>query len=223
MKLYKYRSLNNLEYTLDILLNERLHCAPYEKLNDPCEGLFLSVTRLGAGFGVSPFASFPFAGTRTIKKPQSVSELHIPEHTRVCSLSASLNDVRLWSHYADGHTGIAIEIDFDALDKQLHQVEYVDQLREFGNTALATPEPTEVLRLKTIHWSYEQEYRLIDKVDYFPITGRITGVYMGLRTSPLLQELLLRTLPEAIPVYTTKLNETSITVEPGNILTWPTL
>ena len=40
MKLYKYRSLHNLEFILDVLLNERLHCAPYTKLNGPFEGVF---------------------------------------------------------------------------------------------------------------------------------------------------------------------------------------
>ncbi len=38
MILYKYRALNSIEYTLDILLKERLYCSPYKDLNDPFEG-----------------------------------------------------------------------------------------------------------------------------------------------------------------------------------------
>ena len=42
MKLYKYRSLRrNLDFVLDILLNERLYCANYTALNDPLEGYYV--------------------------------------------------------------------------------------------------------------------------------------------------------------------------------------
>lgn len=47
------------------------------------------------------------------KSPKSISELPLFENKTVCSLTASLSDIRLWSHYADGHTGVAIEIDID--------------------------------------------------------------------------------------------------------------
>ncbi len=109
MKLYKYRSLTNLEYTFDILLNERLHCAPYDQLNDPFEGLFFSVAHWGGMSGIVAGSMMPGRGygfVPTVKSPRSLSELTIPGGTRVCSLSASLSDVRLWSHYADGHKRI---------------------------------------------------------------------------------------------------------------------
>ncbi|MEI8205410.1 MAG: hypothetical protein WCG03_00870 [Kiritimatiellales bacterium] len=55
MLLYKYRSLENFEYVLDIILNEHLHCAPYENLNAPFEGIFKAVHTapgtLGDGIG----------------------------------------------------------------------------------------------------------------------------------------------------------------------------
>ena len=35
MKLYKIPVAENLEYTLDLLLNERLHCAPYQQAKRP--------------------------------------------------------------------------------------------------------------------------------------------------------------------------------------------
>ena len=38
---YKYRSLSNLRYFLDILIYKRLYMASYSELNDPIEGAFV--------------------------------------------------------------------------------------------------------------------------------------------------------------------------------------
>ncbi len=210
MKLYKYRSLANLEYTLDILLNERLHCAPYDKLNDPLEGVFSWVVQANRSGG---FAS-ALPDDITFKQIKNISELSTPGDTRVCSLSASSGDVRLWSHYADGHKGIAIEINVEGMEDQLIDVVYVDRLKEFKDSLFSSaPKTAEILRIKTNHWAYEQEYRLISKETFIPIQGKISGVYFGLRTPELLQTLLLRTIPKKTPVYSTKLNEKTIEIE----------
>jgi hypothetical protein len=210
MRLYKYRSLEHIEYTLDILLNERLHCAPYEELNDPFEGIFHYVRK--------PGITHPLFGAGICAKtPRSISELPISGGKRVCSLSASSTDVRLWSHYANGHTGIAIEIDFDDIHEELHEVEYIKQLKEVsGAILLGGPESTEILRLKSHHWRYEKEYRIISSEEYYPVNEKITGVYFGLRTPQLMQEMFLNSLKKTIPVYTTKLNGKTIEIELNN-------
>jgi hypothetical protein len=214
MKLYKYRSLANLEWALDILLKEKLHCAPYDQLNDPCEGLFLSVAHIGsiAGFSMMPGRGYGY-GHHIVKSPKSLSELPIPGGTRICSLSASLSDVRLWSHYADGHKGIAIEIDFEGIESQPLEVEYVNQLKEIDNALSTGTETTEILRVKTNHWAFEKEFRIISKEEFIAVTGKISGVYFGLRTPELLQTTLLRSIPKTISVYSTKLNNNSIEIE----------
>ena len=194
MKLYKFRSLENLEFTLDILLNQRLHCALFEKLNDPLEGVFMWVFSGGGTLAGSALNEHALGGSIVMKTPTSISELHLFGDRKVCSLSASLNDVRLWSHYADGHTGIAIEIDIDESDSALHKVEYVDTLKEFSASILGGPRSEEVLKLKTTHWSYEHEYRIISSDDFYSVDGRITGIYLGLRTSELLRQALLGTV-----------------------------
>jgi len=216
MILYKYRSLEHLEYTLDILFNERLHCAPYEKLNDPFEGIFLSVRDISRAFGASPFLAVLSGAGMRVKTPQSISTLSSGDK-RVCSLSATATDVRMWSHYANGHKGIAIEIDFDEADEQLHEVEYVNQLKEHsGATLLGGPGSTEILRVKSHHWDYEKEYRIISKEEYYSVNKKIKGVYFGLRTPQLMQEMLLKSFGGTIPVYTTKLNAKTIKIELNN-------
>jgi len=215
MKLYKYRSLEQIEFTLDILLNERLHCAHYEKLNDPFEGLFLSVMHFD---GPLNFGMNIFGLNGTVKNPQTISELPILGSARVCSLSASNSDVRLWSHYANGHTGIAIEIEVDEEKEELHGVEYVKELKELTYSLLTTPKAEEILRVKSKHWDYESEYRIITDQEFYSIGKSITGIYLGLRTPLLLRQMLLKSVGDAIPVFTTKLNEKTIEIELNKVL-----
>jgi len=202
-----------MEYTLDILLNERLHCAVFDKLNDPFEGIFLSVMHTGAPLGAAPLGSTPLGGGMTIKTPQTISDLPIPGGTRVCSLSASGNDVRLWSHYANGHTGIAIEIEGDKNEDYLHEVEYVDQLKEFTYSLLSSPASTDILRIKSNHWSYEKEFRIISESDFYNISGKITGIYLGIRTSEVMTKMLQKSVGNSFPIYSTRLNEKTINIE----------
>jgi hypothetical protein len=221
MKLYKFRSLKDIEYSLDILLNERLHCVPYDKLNDPFEGVFVVVTHLGglANLGWGPARGY---GTHIYKKPSSIQQYKIPGGTRICSLSATRKDVRLWSHYADGHKGIAIEIEFDEKNDELFKVDYVRQLKEFGNSLLTSPlDSTEILKVKSFHWEYEEEFRLILNDEFYSIKGKITGIYFGLRTPSLLQELIMRAVGNRIPIFSTELIENTIEVEVDKKLNQP--
>lgn len=212
MKLYKYRALDHIEYTADILLNERLYCAPYHTLNDPFEGIFLSVTHWSGAVGGAPIGSVPIGGEYTSRDLQSISGLPIPGDIRVCSLSHSLSDVRLWSHYAGGHAGIAVEIEFDEQSDQLYEVNYVDQLKEFDLLHPATPNSTDILCIKSQHWDHEKEYRLISSAEYYSVRGNITGVYFGPRVEPVLQETVMRIVGEKFPAYSTKLNGADISV-----------
>lgn len=209
MKLYKYRSLKNIDHVLDILLNEQLHCAPLKSLNDPFEGIYVS---LSSGL---PIVGAYSVGTFGVveKKPKSISVLPELEGILICSLSSSPEDVRLWSHYANGHKGIVIEIELDKEEDHLFEVHYHEKLKELDDTISTSAEKTEILSHKTVHWKHEDEYRIITENEFHSIKGKISGVYLGLRTQKLLRKMLLRLIPNSIPVYSTKLNENTITVE----------
>lgn len=218
MKLYKYRSLANVDFTLDILINQRLHCAPFEKLNDPLEGIFVWVLRTGGALGTFPFNTIPIGRGATHRSARSVSDMKLLGHSRVCSLTNMLNDIRLWSHYADGHRGIAIEVDVEESDDMLHKVKYVDRLKESGVSLLTGPRSEEILCLKTRHWAYEQEYRIISSQEFYSVAGRITGVYFGLRASKLMETALLPSLPAGVPAYRVQLDEHKLEIIPGERL-----
>lgn len=210
MILYKFKSLHNIEYVFDILHNQRLFCTKYSSLNDPFEGLFLAIIPIGY---ISPFIK-----PHKYKKLKNIDDLTQLEHTKICSLSDNLNDVRLWSHYADGHRGIAIAIDFSNIESDLHKVKYSTELPEFGDTILTSPMPPQVLSIKTNHWEYEAEYRIIQDKDYYPINGRIKAIYAGQRITDFRIELLKKITPEGISIYDTKLNTEKVLIEPDKLL-----
>jgi hypothetical protein len=149
---------------------------------------------------------------------------------RICSLSSDLNDVRLWSYYADGHKGIVFEIDFSGLETKLHEVYYSEKLpwgvspQEVSVLLSEWTKPHDVLSRKTNHWKFESEYRIIDESKcleegkYFSIKGRIKTIYLGTRTSDIHRKLLTKIVPSEIPIYTTKINEKKIIVERDKLI-----
>ena len=230
MILYKYRSLANLEHVFDIILNQRLYCSTYPELNDPFEGIFetintrasLRLRALGT-LGGNPARIRGLA--ESLKTYNRVEDLgnNANGKIKICSLSSDLNDVRLWSYYADGHKGIVFEIDFSGLEKK-YKVTYSEKLPwgtlpQDGTILTGHTSPQEVLSRKTNHWVFESEYRIIDESEhleegkYFDIKGRIKAIYIGTRTSDIHRKLLNKIVPSEIPIYTTKINEKAIKVE----------
>ncbi len=202
MKLYKYRTLGaELQYALDILVHERLYCADYRALNDPLEG----VHRLAE-------QQHFVAGLGNFVEPEELRELQslTPDGAappRVCSLSGTADHFLLWSHYADGHRGVAIEVDLEAtFAGPLHPVEYAPDLPSYGRTILCGATVRDVLLHKTAHWAHEQEYRVVQNDEFFDIAGRITGLLLGMSIDPRQQELLERVVPPAIPIHPTTID-----------------
>lgn len=176
MKLYKYRSFNTPDFIEDILDKKRLFCPPYFSLNDPFEGQFL----LASSFAIDGSMQKPI---RAIT-PTSIDNLIDPESyftVRVCSLSSSLDDVRMWSLYAGSHTGIAIEIETDGMTQAPYKVDYNSSLFLFDKPQYAGPSIIQALSSKTDHWRYESEYRFITTEEYISIDGHIQRVILGPR------------------------------------------
>ena len=153
---------------------------------------------------------------------------------KICSLSSDLNDVRLWSYYADGHKGIVFEIDFSGLETKLHEVHYSEKLpwgvspqRKVSSLLSGWTKPHDVLSRKTNHWKFESEYRIIDESkyleegEYFDIKDRIRAIYLGTRTNdiyPNKVKLLKKIVPSEIPIYMTRINKEKVIVEPGECI-----
>lgn len=211
MILYKYRSLKNLDHILDIFVHSRLYCARYLEMNDPFEGLFSTTIHISPQERAKfPFFTLPdsFSVTKSVNDLFHSSK----DRIRICSLSSSMSDVRLWSHYADGNRGIVLEIDFSGLENVIHEVNYSDKLPSYGYTILTAPNPIEVLTQKTTHWSYESEFRIIHETEFFDIQKRMRAIYVGSRVSKTHLEFLDKMKPSKIPIIHTDIDPKSIEV-----------
>lgn len=211
MLLYKLRAFNSLDKLLDILLMERLYCAKYQDLNDPFEAMFhIQLPK------PQPFmCGLSRAGDPLVKmKTTTTVAKHFPSlpEQRVCSLSRDISDVRLWSFYAAGHTGVAIEIDFSDIEEKVNIVQYRPELPKFSNTLLSSPRIEDILTHKTAHWVYEDEYRILHADEYFPIKGMIKRVIAGPLASESNLEILRRALPQ-LQIIKAKLNPETVEVE----------
>ena len=71
----------------------------------------------------------------------------------------------------------------------------------------------EVLTKKTHHWEYEAEYRIVQFDEYYPITNRIKGVYLGFRIRPEDIQWMNNIVPHTIPMHIMGLNPRKVTVE----------
>lgn len=171
---YKYRSLEDFERFLDIIVNNRLYGAVYKSLNDPMEGKFnrdgLSKEDLD-----------------TIYKNLKV--------TRICSLLSKQNsqkfpdDYLMWSHYANSHTGCCIELKITNqynsgwILKEVNYTDIMPNVKGDGKNKIYG-----ILSVKTPLLNNEKEVRavkiynqktFIDNSPYYHI--KVQAVYLGYR------------------------------------------
>lgn len=174
MKLYKYHTINfNLLQSLRKQINwySKLHL-----LNDPYECFFID-------------------NTTTTAYKDFVSQLC------VCCFSKNMNEILMWSHYANNHKGVCIEfdiIDENVIKGQLMEVTYSNELSTLNNVertstghlSLNVSSNGKFLTTKFQNWSYEEEFRAyiicedansngMEK----PFLGSLTALYFGKNSS----------------------------------------
>jgi hypothetical protein len=191
-RLYKYRSLADDKQKArikDILVNHRIRFSRLSELNDPIEGK--PILQLGdwsssdyrAHFeewvystqrhmvNVPPKDAF-IRWVRSLTKDhheQYVQQINADNHAaiearwRILSLSATPSQDQMWSHYSDGHSGLALV--FDASHGEFGIAFKVHYVPERVPMDVTTQNLTEVLNAtiltKRSTWAYEEEYRCI--------------------------------------------------------------
>lgn len=195
MKLYKFKSLEHFDHIEDIVNNDRFYMANWRELNDPMEGHFTSI----------------YYNDDVNYKTLLRNFIDYKVSLRVCAFSEKIKPILLWSHYADQHRGIAIEIQFDWHHYQnLYKVNYVRRIPEIDFTH--NPTPMQVLTNKIQFWAYEREYRVIDESRYISI-GTITGIYFGVRTSDLNRQRIYNLVRNDINLFETKIDFNTNTIK----------
>lgn len=222
MLLYKYRSSEQLNFVADILVHERLFCSLTNELNDPFEGHCLYSRTLQ--MYEDEERTIPVTGKgRPAKAILTTPGHHIAdvrellEGWRVCSLSATAADVRLWSLYGGAHRGVAIALDLEVSNSAaeemkagIFKVDTSPSLPQIldGKDLL----PKDLLTSKIQIWDYEQEYRILTKSRYFNVKGSIKAVILGPRMDDDHVEIIRR-MAGCVPLVKSRLNMMKATVE----------
>ena len=158
--LYKYRSLENLEWIADIIEKKRLYTSKYTELNDSMEGMFW-------------YRDLPddVLAKNKIEK----------EEFKICSLSKKWDCPLMWAHYANAFKGIVIGVNKKSLNQEYK--DNVIQMRYDGPIDVKDDRITakEILSHKTKEWRYEKEVRVLTKNDF--INVEIEQIVLGSRIS----------------------------------------
>ena len=156
---YKYKSLDNFEFLLDLILKERLYAANYHELNDPMEG----VVKIDG----------------TIPKDKELEWEALINKFKIVCFSRDKGNPLMWSHYADGARGCIIE--FELLEEQVvHKVSYLKK-PSITEKHISIDKAAEILLFKEKPWKYEAESRclLMAENKFLPI--HIKSVRFGAR------------------------------------------
>ena len=181
--LYKYRSLQNWKFVLDIITNRRLYAASFQALNDPMEGRY-----------------FYFGDEVSRQFRRSI--LDRKAEWRICSLSATAHNTLMWSYYAEGHKGVAIGVRLRPGSRppaQVRQVRYDSEvyIGPGGNRRSAAHMALDILTQKQLAWMHEQEYRAFVRDSFVQVT--VSEIVLGCLIDPADRELLVRVARKFLP------------------------
>jgi len=98
----------------------------------------------------------------------------------------------LWSHYASGFSGLAVEVELPDDSCSIRKVEYRGVFAgvNFHGHVNAQQAAEDILGSKYSEWSYEREIRVIHRENYFPLAGPVKHVIAGHRMEPALFDAL---------------------------------
>lgn len=109
---YKYKSVEKIEFLLDIISRSRFYMPSVKELNDPMEGLY-NIINHHAG-------SSYYSGTPVM---DASFEDELSKY-KILSLTTEKDNIVMWSHYAKNFNGVCIEIKADNLMQKVKQVNY---------------------------------------------------------------------------------------------------
>ena len=170
--LFKYRSLENWRFLLDILINKRLYAAPFKELNDPMEGRYYY---------------FGDEMTRAFRRLVRAGK----DDWRICSLTKDPHNTLMWSYYSGGHTGVALGVAVEnPAACRIREVFYDSQIGIGPNSVRRNPRDValDILTQKQLSWAHEKEVRVFSTRPFVPI--RLREIKVGVKASPVDRELL---------------------------------
>jgi len=177
--LYKYRSLDNFKNFVDIILKNRLFASKYKDLNDPMEGQY-------------------YYQSGELNREVRDKLLEEKGQLRLCSLSKIRDNQLMWSHYTNGHRGVAIGLRIDDNQYTVRPIQY-NGLVSIRNQDFNDQSATEILSHKLVVWNYEEEVRVfVRNRNFIDITIEevITGLAMSKIDFGFVKELVEKINPD---------------------------
>lgn len=178
MRAYKFKSAAQADHIFDILLNQRLYCAPLHVLNDPMEGTF----------------AYSYRGNGEAKSARDLANavLEAIKSLRVCSLSATFDSHLLWAHYANGFNGVTVEVELPEAGPDIQSVRYRGVFGQFGYApdTCANVMARNVLLSKYQEWEYEREIRIVSEAEWYKLEKPVSRLIAGHRLHPALFDAL---------------------------------
>lgn len=177
--LFKYRSLENFKNFVDIIFRNRLYASKYKDLNDPMEGQYYYRT-----------GEF----NRDIKNKLFEKR----DELRLCSLSQVKDNHLMWSHYTNGHRGVAIGLRIKDTNCTIRPIQY-NGLAFIRNQDFNDQTAIEILSHKLEVWNYEKEVRVFVRDRHFveiAIVEVITGLSMSNADFGFVRDLVKNINPE---------------------------
>lgn len=224
-QLYRFTKFDDLhpEYLEDLLVNLKLYHSLPEKFNDPFEckphwnwpktankvkAVRKRLARVAKDRGkkrkdADQFAAIAMRDKDKLQDAIRRSAIKNYQKLRICSYSSSIDNILLWSHYADSHKGICIEFDSTKLPTSISmKVHYQDEYPK-----IEYPLPSDVtgfipVLTKSTAWKYEQEFRSIlvaeaenqplnDGTSFLLSRNTITNIYLGAEITDSHKEYIL--------------------------------
>ena len=217
-RLYKFRSMSDdtqIQRLRDIVVGHRIHFSRPSELNDPIEGKpIYALGEWDAEAYRLMFAEWAWQAQKkhiqnppprdvflkwVLDQPRHVheqlvasicSENHseIDHKWRVLSLSAAPTHDLMWSHYADGHKGVALVLDASRGEFALaFKVTYIAERIPMDITTQNLKEILcATLLSKRVAWEYEQEFRCIAPEPPEPDSYRLEAEFLNFAPSRLL-------------------------------------
>ena len=176
--LYKYRGIQNFRFFVDIIMKNRLYTAKYVDLNDPMEGQYY-------------YNKGELDKSMLRKISSDKGEL------RLCSLSRKRDNELMWSHYSEGHRGVAIGLTVDSNKFDVRPIQYTG-IHYLNGKQIEHDTPREILSHKLNVWSYEEEERVFVTDKFYVDIGvkeLITGRAMSNKDFSFIKEVVEKVNP----------------------------
>ncbi|UZD56682.1 hypothetical protein OLL83_002356 [Shewanella algae] len=177
--LYKYRTLDNFQFLLDILVNNRLFAAKFDSMNDPMEGVYTTRGLVDEEF---------HAGLK-----RDIGDI------KLCSLSTEKDSPLMWAHYAAGNRGcvIGVELPLGTIVKPVKY--YGPSVIDINRQMKSKERARRVLTYKNDFWDYESEVRtFVENGNYQPVVVKeITfGEKADKTTKAIVKKIMAKINPE---------------------------